>query len=167
MKFEVIVNQATRAVTLDPREDGTVEAQLDGESSVVVDVRRAEHDVWSLIIDGASYECTVQPIKNFLRVSIRGATWDIQIYDPRRIRQGSTQAGDVDGKQVIISPMPGRVIRLEVAVGDTVEAGQGIVIVEAMKMENELEADRAGTVKEIQVAEGDTVESDQVLVIIE
>jgi len=134
---------------------------------ILVDVLRVEADVWSLIIDGQSYEATVQPIRDKLRITIRGATWEIDIYDPLHRYTQVADTTAAEGGQVISSPMPGRVVKIEVAVGDKVEPGQGIVIVEAMKMENELTALSAGIVKEIKVEAGQAVEDGQALVIIE
>jgi len=167
MKLEVLVNKENRSIELTDQEGNAVLTCLDDGRTVPVDVRRVEPDVWSLLINGESYECTIQPIKDLLRVTVRGATWDIQVYDPRRMRAGGGLAGAVEGEQVIVSPMPGRIVRVEVAVGDEVEAGQGLIVVEAMKMENELTAASAGTVKEIKVEAGQTVESDQALLTLE
>lgn len=166
-KLAALLTGDARAIELETREDGLQVVQL-GDKTFAVDSRRVEPDVWSLIIDGESYEATIQTLKNSkLRVTLRGASWDIDVYDPRR-KRSSANAGDfIEGAQTICSPMPGRVVKIEVAVGDKVEPGQGVVIVEAMKMENELNAEGAGTVKEIQCEEGQAVEDGQALIIIE
>ena len=165
-KLAAQVGGTTRNVELEQNETGSVTVQLD-DKTVQLDARRVEPDVWSLIIDGESYEATVQPLKDKLRVTLRGASWEIDVYDPRRQRSAASSSAAVEGTQVISSPMPGRVVCIEVAVGDKVEAGQGIVIVEAMKMENELTAEGPGTVKEIQCEAGQAVEDGQTLVVIE
>lgn len=162
-KLEAEVNNETYAITVGEGEPTAVQL---GDKTIEVNSRRVESDVWSLIIDGESYEATIQTVKDKLRVSLRGATWDVTICDPRRRRATASSSNAVEGMQVISSPMPGRVVKVEVAVGDKVEAGQGIVIVEAMKMENELEAEGSGIVKEIKCEAGQAVEDGQTLVII-
>jgi biotin carboxyl carrier protein len=83
---------------------------------------------------------------------------------PHRSRQAAARA---DGPQPVVSPMPGRIVKVLVRRGDTVEARQPVVVVEAMKMENELRAPRAGSVAELRAVEGALVESGAVLVVIE
>ena len=164
--LEAQVHGETYPVELEKQDSGLLSVQL-GDKTIEIDSRRVESDVWSLIIGGESYEATVQSVKGKFRVTLRGATWDIDVYDPRRKRASAGQDAAVEGTQVISSPMPGRVVKIEVAVGDKVEAGQGIVIVEAMKMENEIEAEGPGIVKEIKCEEGLAVEDGQALVVIE
>jgi biotin carboxyl carrier protein len=88
--------------------------------------------------------------------------------DERRMRIGSAQSGlEMQGRQNISVPMPGKIVAVLATEGDTVEKGQGLVIVEAMKMENEVRSPIAGEVKEIKVKPGDTVEGGAVLLIVE
>lgn len=91
----------------------------------------------------------------------------VEVQDERKRRAAQGQAGATEGRKVIRSPMPGKIVKVLVAVGDTVAAGQGVVIVEAMKMENELRSPGPGVVKEIKVQAGGTVEGNAELVIIE
>jgi biotin carboxyl carrier protein len=84
------------------------------------------------------------------------------------MRVGSAQSGmDLQGQQKVSVPMPGKVIAVLVSEGDVVEKGQGLVIVEAMKMENEVRSPIAGAVKEIKVKQGETVEAGAVLLVVE
>ena len=85
---------------------------------------------------------------------------------PTRRRRSRTALGAGDGEQRVLAPMPGKIVKVLVAVGDTVAARQGLVVVEAMKMENELTASRAGTVTTLRVAEGDSVEAGRLLVVV-
>lgn len=85
----------------------------------------------------------------------------------RRIRDVSAASAAPSGPAPIIAPMPGLVVRVRVAVGDRVEAGQGVVVMEAMKMENELRATAAGVVKSVEVEAGTAVEKGAVLVLLE
>ena len=100
-------------------------------------------------------------------VNIRGTDYAIQIIDPKRSR-GAQSAGEHDhGAVQIIAPMPGKVVRLLVEVGSQVEAGAGIVVVEAMKMQNEMKAPKAGVVVSLNASNGATVNAGDVLAVIE
>lgn len=167
MKLEAIVGGKTYQIDREELASGRFRMLLVGEDPVEVDVRRVEEDVWSLIINGQSFEATVQRVNGKCHVSLRGTTWEMELYDPRRRPPPVAEAAAVQGKQVIVSPMPGRVVRVPVAVGDQVESGQGVIVIEAMKMENELTATAPGIVKEIRVGEGMAVEDKQALMVIE
>ena len=102
------------------------------------------------------------------RVLVDGRNYHINLVDERRVRVGGTQGGlELQGRQKVSVPMPGKVIAVLVAEGDQVEKGQGLVIVEAMKMENEVHSPIAGEIKEIKVKPGDTVEGGALLVVVE
>jgi biotin carboxyl carrier protein len=167
VKLEAQVQGKTVSIELEQGDDGVYRIVLDQDKVMDIDAVCSEHDTWSLIIDGVSYEAIVQKLKDSVRVTIQGFSWDIDIEDPRHRRSKAKGGGAVEGAQSIISPMPGRIIKLEAQVGDAVEQGQGLVIVEAMKMENELAAEVKGTIKEIRCKEGEAVEEGQVLVVIE
>ena len=89
------------------------------------------------------------------------------VVDGRRFRRGGGGPAPVAGEQRVVAPMPGRVVRVLVKAGDEVAARQGLVVIEAMKMENELASPKAGKVKEVAVTEGASVESGRLLVIVE
>ncbi len=95
---------------------------------------------------------------------IAGHAVPIALANRRRRARAGLGAGN--GDQRIVAPMPGKVVKVLVAVGDTVEPRQGVAVVEAMKMENELTAARAGTVTEVAVTEGTSVEAGRLLVVI-
>ena len=99
-------------------------------------------------------------------VSVNGRTLKMEVFDPRDLR-GSGRSASGKGRQEIQSPMPGKVIRLLVAAGDTVEAGQGLVVVEAMKMQNEMKSPKAGKVVEIRTKPEATVGAGDVLMVVE
>jgi biotin carboxyl carrier protein len=89
------------------------------------------------------------------------------VVNGRTRRRGARDEAGRVGRQPVVAPMPGRVVRVLVSPGDEVTARQGVVVVEAMKMENELRAPKAGTVKEVNVTPGTSVEAGRVLVVIE
>ena len=136
-----------------------VELREDGGASI----EQVEPGVWSVLIDGRSFEVSLDGG----RAAIAGAgSFAVKVEDPREL---STEAasGAAGGRYVLAAPMPGRVIRVLVKEGDDVAAGQGIVVVEAMKMQNEMPASRAGRVVSIGVKPGDAVSTGQVLAAIE
>ena len=115
-----------------------------------------------------TYEVFVAPTNGTgdCLVTIGGRSAIIAV-NGRRTRRAADTARHAHGKQMIVAPMPGRVVRVLVAAGDEVAARQGVIVVEAMKMENELRAPRAGRVKEVNVSAGTSVDAGRVLVIIE
>ena len=99
---------------------------------------------------------------------MRGQVNRVDVADERRLRLRAAAAGfTAEGKQVINAPMPGKVVKVLVKLGDEVKEGQGLVVVEAMKMENELKSPKAGKVVELLAKEGTTVENNAKLVVVE
>ena len=122
----------------------------------------AEPGVYSILVDGASYEVRVE--SGEVIVGNRRFTYEIE--DPRQWKRSSGAAG-VHGRAQILAPMPGKIVRILVAVGADVNAGDGIVVIEAMKMQNEMKAPRAGRVAEIHGKENDSVVAGAVLAVID
>jgi pyruvate carboxylase subunit B len=142
---------------------------------VRVDGRRVEADlcqgsgtpVSALHLDYSTYPLlAARTGKGRWRLRLRGTAFEAEVVDERTraIRDMAGAGAGPTGPRPIVAPMPGMVLRVEVAEGDHVEAGQGVCIVEAMKMENELKAQAAGRVTRVHVREGWAVEKDQVLV---
>ena len=103
----------------------------------------AEPGVYTILLDGRSYDAFVEDTPAGMVVSIEGHRFEIEARDPRRWSRKSV-GGGAAAVQSILSPMPGKVIRVLAAPGDEVISGQGIVVVEAMKMQNELKSNRDG-----------------------
>jgi biotin carboxyl carrier protein len=140
---------------------------VDG-NEFLVDGKKTGRTNYSLIVDNRSFEIEVDNTDDEYRVLVDGRNYRIDLVDERRVRVGGTQSGlEVRGRQFVSVPMPGKIIAVLVAEGDPVEKGQGLVIVEAMKMENEVRSPVTGAVKEIKVKPGDTVEGGALLVIVE
>jgi len=125
-----------------------------------------EPGVYSVLMDGRSYDARVEEHPDSLIIVIDGYRFEAEVRDPRRWSRKSAGRG-ADGIQTVAAPMPGKVVRVLVAPGDAVEPGQGLVVVEAMKMQNELKASRAGRVRTVAVKEGATVAAGDVLATIE
>ncbi len=100
-------------------------------------------------------------------VTIAGRTFDTNVVDPKHLRGSGTDTADDHGHAEIRTAMPGKVVRILKATGDPVAKGEGVIVVEAMKMQNELKSPKDGTVGEIKVAEGSTVSTGDVLVAID
>ncbi len=130
-------------------------------------VESPQPGVFSVLLDGLSYDAYVEDTPGgTIVVVIDGYRFEIEVRDPRRWSRKSAGRGG-DAVQSILSPMPGKVVRVLVAAGDTVQPGQGIVVVEAMKMQNEMKAARAGTVLTVPAKEGATVMAGELLATIE
>ena len=136
-------------------EDGTVDRTID------LDTIQPEPGVLNLMYGGRSVEAGLVPFDDGIDVDIRGLSHELSVVDPRRkaLRTGGGAAGGS-----IKTQMPGRVVRVLVSEGDTVEKGSPLVVVEAMKMENEIKSPRDGTVSRVAVSAGDLVEARAVLV---
>jgi biotin carboxyl carrier protein len=136
-------------------EDGSVEQQVD------LDTIRPEPGVLNLMYAGRSVEAGIVPFDEGVDVDILGLRHEVVVVDPRRkaLRTGSASSGGA-----VKTQMPGRVVRVLVAEGDVVEKGTPLVVVEAMKMENEIKSPREGTISRIAVSEGEIVEARAVLV---
>lgn len=132
-----------------------------------VDARRAARGICSLLTQGASYVADVAEKDGWFLVDVSGETYRIRMEEETRhaIRTRGGGRSQADG-QVLIAPMPGKVIHIPVREGQTVKAGDGLVVVEAMKMENEFKATAAGTVKEVRVQVGQSVNAGDVLIVI-
>ena len=135
-----------------------------------VDLVKVGPAEYSVLYKGRSYNIGVVPGREPKHYTVNTFyfTHEVEVVDAetRYIRSRENAAGG-HVSNIIRSPMPGKVVKILVAAGDTVEVGQTVIIVSAMKMESEFKATKAGIVSEIPVAEGDTVDSNQVLVVIE
>jgi biotin carboxyl carrier protein len=134
-----------------------------GRLDVVVAV---EPGVYSVLVDGRSFEVRAVSHRDLLQLEIEGRRLTAEVIDPRN-RSRRERAALGGGRQNIVTPMPGKVIRVLVRQGDRVEVGQGVAVVEAMKMQNEMRALRSGVVVEVRVQDGDTVGAGDALVVLE
>jgi biotin carboxyl carrier protein len=130
------------------------------------DAREVEPGVYSILRNGKSYEVRARPGPEGFSIEVGDRRFQAEVRDPRNSRRHHNSAIG-SGRQKITSPMPGKVVRILVTQGQEVEAGQGLIVVEAMKMQNEMKASKAGKVIEIKAKEGATVGAGEVLAIIE
>jgi biotin carboxyl carrier protein len=139
--------------------------RLDGKD-VEIDAVIARPDVLSLRVGNLAYEIKSERMANDLHLWVGSRRFAAEVRDPRSLR-GRTRAGEDRGPRKITAPMPGKVVRLLVCEGDEVEAGRGIVVVEAMKMQNEIKSPKKGTIGKILVGEGAAVNAGDVLAIVD
>lgn len=139
--------------------------RIDGKPVVPLtnaNVLEVEPGVYSILIDGASHEVRV----GGGYVTVGNRRFEYEVEDPRQWRRSGDSAGG-GGRATITAPMPGKIVRILVSIGEEVEAGEGVVVVEAMKMQNEMKAPRAGKIAAINVKENDSVNAGAVLAVIE
>jgi biotin carboxyl carrier protein len=129
-------------------------------------VTQVEPGVYSVLLDGASYEIRLIETSQGLSAEVGGPRFAVEVRDPRDTSRGS-RASMGSGRQNVVAPMPGKVVRVLVNVGDSVDVGQGLVVVEAMKMQNEMKASRPGRVIEVRAGAGETVGAGDTLVVLE
>jgi biotin carboxyl carrier protein len=137
-----------------------------GDRDLTADVMEVEPGIYSILLNGRSYEAKVASGPAGLSVDVRGRHFTAEVVDPRRHTAGGASEG-AQGRQQLAAPMPGKVVRVLASEGDLVEKGQGLIVVEAMKMQNEVRAPRSGRLISIAVRAGDTVTAGQTLASVE
>jgi biotin carboxyl carrier protein len=178
MTFEIGLDGTQRTVSIEPAGEGRFRVVIDGQPHFVLAERSGEYGLSMIFqgpgagghrLPGASWELQIAPgtAHDELLVGIGGRTVAVSVNGRRRRRASSDHAGHSAGEQSVTAPMPGRVVRVLVGPGDEVSARQGVVVVEAMKMENELRSPKAGRIKNVAVTPGMSVEAGRVLVVVE
>ena len=170
MTFEIDINGRTRTVTVEHAVADKYHVLLDGEPREL-DVRRSGVHGLSILLGegGASRELQVTPSSRpgEMLVTMDGRLVAVSINARQTGRHRADSGATADGEQAVTAPMPGRVVRVLVQAGDEVQAKQGVVVVEAMKMENELRSPKAGRIKEVHVSPGTSVDAGRVLLVVE
>lgn len=166
MKFEVHLDSVTGKTkhVVDLEKDGSsYKVYLDGHL-VDADVILAAPNAVSVLLNGAAFEIHIAPsLDGTYKLQTGPHEFQADVRDPRAWRGRKQGAMQAEGRQQIVAPMPGKVIRLLVKVGDEVEAGQGLVVVEAMKMQNEIRSPKKGKVERLQAKEGQAVNAGDIL----
>jgi len=165
MKLEVHISGRARTVELQ-REAGGWRATIDGQSSAA-DVVEIAPNTLSVLLGGQSHEVCVTPSADGkLKLQTGAQEFSAEVLDPRAWSGRRHSSVEAEGRQQIIAPMPGKVVRLLVKAGDAVEAGQGLLVVEAMKMQNEIRSPKSGIVERVLAREGQAVNAGEVLCIV-
>jgi biotin carboxyl carrier protein len=166
MKFEVHLNSVAGNSThiVDLAKDGSsYKVSLDGQP-VSADVILAAPNAVSVILNGTAFEIHIAPsLDGTYKLQTGPHEFQADVRDPRAWRGRKGGALEAEGRQQIVAPMPGKIIRLLVNAGDEVEAGQGLIVVEAMKMQNEIRSPKKGKVERLHAKEGQAVNAGDVL----
>ncbi len=165
MVYEVTVDGKPHRLELE-RAEGAWKCRLDGRE-IGVDAAMARPDVLSLLVDGRSYEIKRERTATDLHLWVGSTRFGVELHDPRSLRSRRDGAGDASGPSKLIAPMPGKIVRVLVMEKSEVQAGQGIVVVEAMKMQNEIRSSKKGVVQKILAVQGASVNAGDVLAIVE
>ncbi len=160
MKVEVVIDGKSGKLAID---EGRFRYERDGESiERDYSVEPLAPGAFSVLIDGRSYDVVAAGSE----IQVNGRAFSVEVFDPRSMR-GRKPGGAGEGRQNIVAMMPGKVVRVLVGAGDEVAAGQGLVVVEAMKMQNEMKSPKGGRVIEIKTKPDATVAAGEVLLVIE
>jgi biotin carboxyl carrier protein len=164
--YEIVINGARRTAQFTPPPEDTSLAKftVDGRE-VEADATRISRGVYSILLDGISLEVTVEETPGGLLVRVNGREYRVEIFDPRSWRRARGAGIELEGRQQLVAPMPGKVVRVLVKAGQQVEAGQGLLVIEAMKMQNEIRSPKSGAVERV-AREGQTVNAGEVLAIV-
>ena len=164
MIYDVTIDGRNHRLELN-RSDGRWTCRLEGRE-VEVDAVLARPDVLSLRLGNQAYEIKCERVGSELHLWVGSVRFAAEVRDPRSLR-GRTRAADDHGPKKLIAPMPGKVVRVLAREGETVDSGAGILVVEAMKMQNEIKSPKKGTIQKVLVREGAPVNAGDVLAIVD
>jgi biotin carboxyl carrier protein len=164
MTYDITIDGKNYRLDLN-RAEGRWACRLDG-NEVEVDAVLARPDVLSLRIGNQAYEVKCERVSAEMHLWVGSARFAAEVRDPRSLR-GRARTVDDHGPKKLTAPMPGKIVRVLVNQGDEVEAGAGVLVVEAMKMQNEIKSPKKGTIQKILVSGGAAVNAGDVLAIVE
>ena len=168
MKLKALIGDREEELLI-KLEEGRISAEV-GNRVYALEVREIEPDCYLFFFHHNVHECRVSEraaSKETFDVTVHGRRHEVTIVDPKRLRSGQNSDRHHQGAAEIRAPMPGKVVRVPSEAGATVEKDAGGVVVEAMKMQNEMKSPRAGMVVSMNVKAGDTVNAGDVLAVIE
>jgi len=167
MKYTAILNDKEREVEITRQGPHQFQLIVDGRPHEV-DARYCSSDWLSILIDNTSHDISFTLDKEDVELNFRNQNFNITVLDERKMRMRQIRSDlDISGPEIIKTSMPGKVIKVLAKEGETVTSGAGVIIIEAMKMENEIQCRNSGVVKAVHVETGQTVESDAALIEIE
>jgi biotin carboxyl carrier protein len=165
MIYDVNIDGKNFRLDLERGEKGW-RCHLDGRE-IQMDAVLTRRDVLSVIISGKAYEIKREQTATDLHLWVGPVRYAAEVRDPRSLRGRKGSGIDDAGPKKLVAPMPGKVVRVLVVQGEPVEAGQGILMMEAMKMQNEIKSPKKGVVQKIVASEGASVNPGDVLAIVE
>jgi len=165
MKYEVIVGKETYIIELGEEHQVIVNDEI-----IDIDFTRiGDYGLHSMIVEQQSYEALVEQVDSAnWQVFMEGKLYEVQVYEEsiRRLQKRTALGADADGELAVRAPMPGLVLNIAVTEGQEIQPGDTVVILESMKMENELKAPKGGIVDRVEIEPGQSVEQNQVLIVI-
>jgi biotin carboxyl carrier protein len=164
MKIEISLGGKNHQVELAKTGD-RLRCTIDG-ATLEADAVQIAPGIYSILIDGESLEVRVEPDGAGLRPTVADREWRAEVRDPREWRRNRGSASEAEGRQQVTAPMPGKIVRVLAQAGDSVDAKQGLFVVEAMKMQNEIRSPKSGKVERVLVTEGQPVNAGETLAII-
>jgi biotin carboxyl carrier protein len=164
MTYDIAIDGKNYRLDLNQAEDRW-SCRVDGRE-VEVDAVLARPNVLSLRIGNKAYEVKCERVGSDVQIWVGSRRFSAEVRDPRSLR-GRVRATDDRGPKKLSAPMPGKVVRILLRQGDEVEAGSGVLVVEAMKMQNEVKSPKKGTIQKILVGEGTAVNAGDVLAIVD
>ncbi len=167
MKLEVRIGTVVRQIEIQ-RTGPNQFAIGTGETTQndTMDAREVAPHTYSILVNGRAFEAVVIREADGVLVRCGDHGFRATVSEPRAWQRGRGTLFGAEGKQQVIAPMPGKVVRILVRAGETVQADQGLVVVEAMKMQNEIRAPKAGTIERISIREGQAVSAGEPLITI-
>ena len=167
MKFNVLLDGVSCSVELTRAagEPSKLIAMIDGRR-VEADAVKISAGVYCFLLDGRSLEIRIEALHDGILAHAAGREYRAEIIDPRSWRRSHSKKLDLAGRQKICAPMAGKIVRVLVAQGKQVESGQGLLVVEAMKMQNEIRSPKTGTVERLLATEGQAVNAGEILVVV-
>jgi biotin carboxyl carrier protein len=162
-----IVRIGARSLSIEwTRAGDRVSFRLGDRQTREASILEVEPGIYSILLGTCSFDARVFPLNGEYIVEIRGSSIAVQVTDPRESSLG-TRSGHGEGRISVKAPMPGKVVRVLVNAGEEVSVGQGLMVVEAMKMQNELRSPKQGRVISIGASETEAVTAGQILAVVE
>ena len=147
--------------------DGVAQFVYDGQTHQA-EVSEPEPGLYIILLNNRVHTCEFEKLPNgSTEIVINGKRIPVSVHDKKHLHGNTSRAAGAGGRAVLISPMPGKVVRVLVNAGDEVSANQGVLVIEAMKMQNEVQSPKTGKVAEIRVTEGQTVNAGETLAVVE
>jgi biotin carboxyl carrier protein len=167
MNYELEIDGRARTLDFAKADvaDGSMRVRVDGRE-IEASLAEIAPGVFSILAHGRSFEVRVEPAAAGLLVHAGERQFHVRLLDPRGWRRGRRGGIEAEGRQQVTAPMPGKIVRVLAAAGGTVQAGEGLFVVEAMKMQNEIVAPKSGTLERLLVSEGQTVNAGELLAVI-
>ena len=165
MVYEVTINGKRYRMELHQL-DGVWNCEVNG-TKMFLDAIRVSSNTLSLLINGKSYQIRQEQTLEETQIWVDGKRYSAEVRDPRSFRSRKRKADHGDGPRRVTAPMPGKIVRVLVSEKSEVEAGQGLLVMEAMKMQNEVKSPKKGTVQKISANPGTLINAGDVLAIVE